>query len=144
MMLGSRRALRFFMHQGHGKLFNMEGFGSDGRMMEKLTLYGSSKRALQYFSKSLSREVKEEGIQVGILSPGMVRTDFLNEALSVKDEAELKRNRRVFNILAEEVDVVADFLVRKILASKKNYDRIEFLNFTRMLPKLLKLIFIKS
>ena len=102
------------------------------------------KRALQYFSKSLSREVKEEGIQVGILSPGMVRTDFLNEALSVKDEAELKRNRRVFNILAEEVDVVADFLVRKILASKKNYDRIEFLNFTRMLPKLLKLIFIKS
>lgn len=144
MMLGSRSALRFFMDQGYGKIFNMEGFGSDGRMMDKLTLYGSSKRAVQYFSKSLSREVKDEQIQVGILSPGMVRTDFLDHASAEANAAERERNRKVFDILAEEVDVVTAFLVTRILASKKKYDRIEFLSFPRMLPKLIKLMFLNS
>lgn len=143
-MQGSRSALRFFLDQGHGKLFNMEGFGSDGRMMDKLTLYGSSKRAVHYFTRSLSREVKESGIQVGVLSPGMVRTEFLNEALSLADKAEKERNQKVFDILAEEVDVVADFLVDRILVSRKKYDRIEFLTFARMFPRLIKLMFIKS
>ena len=144
LMLGSRSALRFFMDQGFGKIFNMEGFGSDGRMMDKLTLYGTSKRAVQYFSRSLSREVKEKNIQVGILSPGMVRTDFLNQASTEASVAERERIRRVFDILAEEVDVVAAFLVPRILASKKKYDRIEYLSFPRMFPKLIKLMFLKS
>lgn len=61
-MQGSRKALRFFLDQGHGQLFNMEGFG---------------------------------------------------------DEAEIKRNRKVFDILAEEVDLLADFLVRRILKNLK-------------------------
>jgi short-subunit dehydrogenase len=144
LMLGSRSALRFFMDQGFGKVFNMEGFGSDGRMMDKLTLYGTSKRAVHYFSKSLSREVKDENIQVGILSPGMVRTDFLNHASDAVNEAERERNRKVFDILAEEVDVVAPFLVSRMLASKKKYDRIEYLTFPRLLPKLIRLMFLKS
>jgi short-subunit dehydrogenase len=143
-MLGSRAALRFFMDQGYGKVFNMEGFGSDGRMMDKLTLYGSSKRTVHYFSKSLSREVKEDHIQVGILSPGMVRTDFLNHAASVANEAERERNRKVFDILAEEVEVVANFLVKRMLVSRKKYDRIEFLTFPRLLPKLVKLMLLRS
>ena len=144
MMLGSRTALRFFMDQGFGKIFNMEGFGSDGRMMNKLTLYGTSKRAVQYFSKSLSGEVKDKNIQVGILSPGMVRTDFLNHASVEANDTERERNQRVFDILAEEVDVVAPFLVSRMLASKKKYDRIEYLTFPRMLPKVIRLMFLKS
>ena len=58
-------------------------------------------------------------------------------------EAEIRRKRKVFDILAEEVDVVAEFLVGRILASKRKYDRIKYLNFGRMLPKLVKLMFIK-
>lgn len=143
-MLGSRIALRFFRDQGYGKVFNMEGFGSDGRMIDKLTLYGSSKRAVQYFSKSLSREMKNDPVQVGILSPGMVRTDFLKPAGSVLNETERERNRKVFDILAEEVDVVAQFLVTRMLTSRKEYDRIEYLTFPRLLPKLIKLLFVKT
>ena len=66
-MIGTRAAILYFREQGYGKIFNMEGFGSDGRMMEKLTLYGTSKRAINYFTKSISREVKGEGIQIGVL-----------------------------------------------------------------------------
>ena len=98
LMLGTRIAIGFFMHQGYGKVFNMEGFGSDGRMMDKLSLYGTSKRAVNYFTKSVSKEIKDEKIQVGILSPGMVRTDFLTGAMATGSDAEQERNKKVFDI----------------------------------------------
>ena len=142
-LLGTWAAIRFFRKQGHGKIFNMEGFGSDGRMMDKLTLYGTTKRAIHYFSKSVSREVKEENIQVGVLSPGMVRTDFLEGAASTGSPEEQARNKKVFDILAEDVDKVTDFLSRRILESTRKYDRIVFLTMPRLLPRIIKLMFVK-
>lgn len=143
LMLGTRIAIGFFMHQGFGKVFNMEGFGSDGRMMDKLSLYGTSKRAVNYFTKSVSKEIKDKNIQLGILSPGMVRTDFLTGAMATGSDAEQERNKKVFDILAEDVDVVTEFLTSKMLISEKKYDRIEFLTKRRLIPKLFKLMFLK-
>ena len=143
LILGTRIAIGFFMQQGYGKVFNMEGFGSDGRMMDKLSLYGTSKRAVNYFTKSVSKEIKDEKIQVGILSPGMVRTDFLTGAMATGSDAEQERNKKVFDILAEDVDVVTEFLTSKMLVSEKKYDRIEFLTKRRLIPKLFKLMFLK-
>lgn len=143
LMLGTWSAIRFFKSQGFGKVFNMEGFGSDGRMMDKLSLYGTSKRAMQYFTKSVSKELKDERIQVGVMSPGMVRTDFLKQDLATINAAEKERNKKVFDILAEDVDVVAEFLVSRLLVSTKQYDRIEFLSKRRMIPKVLKLMMLK-
>jgi len=142
-MLGTRRAIEYFMNQGYGKVFNMEGFGSDGRMMDKLSLYGTSKRAVNYFTKSVSKEIKDEKIQVGILSPGMVRTDFLTASSSEVSVGEQLRNNKVFDILAEDVEVVTPFLTSKMLVSHKKYDRIEFLTKRRLIPKLFKLMFLK-
>lgn len=142
VMLGTKMALQHFKKQGYGQVFNMEGFGSDGRMMDKLTLYGSTKRAVQYFSKSIAKEVKEEAIKVGILSPGMVRTDFLNHSMDDASEEERIRNQKVFDILAEDVELVTPFLVERILKSKKKYARIEFLTKRRLLPKIFRLMFI--
>lgn len=143
LMLGTWSAIRFFMQQGYGKIFNLEGFGSDGRMMDKLSLYGTSKRAVNYFTKSVSKEIKAEYIQLGIISPGMVRTDFLTGAMTTGSEAEQKRNKKVFDVLAEDVDVVTEFLSSKILVSKRKYDRIEYLTKRRLIPKLFKLMLIK-
>jgi short-subunit dehydrogenase len=143
VMIGTHSALRFFKQQGYGKVFNMEGFGSDGRIMDKLGLYGTTKRAVHYFSKAISREVKEQHIQVGILSPGMVRTDFLSNSASDADPVEQERNRKVFEILAEDVEVVTRFLCSRILRSTKKYDRIEFLTMRRLAPKLIRLMFVK-
>ncbi|MDX2430473.1 MAG: SDR family oxidoreductase [Bacteroides sp.] len=142
-MMGTKAAILYFKKQGFGKIFNMEGFGSDGRIMKKLTLYGTSKRAIHYFTKSVSQEAKGEGIQIGILSPGMVRTDFLKEASTTGTPEEQAKNKKVFDILAEDVDVVTEFLANKILASTKQYDRIEFLTKRRLFPKIVKLIFVK-
>lgn len=143
LMLGTQAALKFFEQQGFGLILNMEGFGSDGRMMKKLSLYGTSKRAVQYFTKSVSREVEDKKIRVGIISPGMVRTDFIAQSAFQGDAAEQLRTQKVFDILAEEVEVVTEFLVKRILQSTKKYDRIEFLTFRRMAPKILRLMFVR-
>lgn len=141
-MMGTKAAINYFKQQGFGKVFNMEGFGSDGRMLEKLSLYGTSKRAVNYFTKSISKEV-EKDIHIGVLSPGMVRTDFLINSMKTGSTEEQARNKKVFDILAEDVDVVTDFLVKKILVSEKHYDRIDYLTKRRLLPKLIKLLFVK-
>lgn len=139
-ILGTKIALNFFKKQGFGKIFNMEGFGSDGRMMKKLTLYGTSKRAVNYFTKSVSKETTENTIQVGMLSPGMVKTDFLTQSMASASKEEQEKARAVFDILAEDVEIVTNFLVKKILKSSRQYDRIEFLTFWRFMPKLIKLL----
>lgn len=141
--VGTKAAINYFKQQGFGKVFNMEGFGSDGRMLDKLSLYGTTKRAINYFSKSVSKEVKEKSIQVGILSPGMVRTDFLNNAMVMADDKEQARNQKVLGILAEDVEPVTKFLVDRILSSTKQYPRINYLTFARLAPKIFRLMLVK-
>lgn len=139
MMIGSKIAVNLFLKQGYGKLFNMEGFGSNGRTMRKLTLYGTSKRAVNYFTKSLSLEIKKEPIQIGSINPGMVRTAFLNGALIGTPE-EIKQYKKVYDILAEDVEKVTPLLADKILKSTKDYDSIQFLTKFRLFLKIIKLI----
>ena len=140
LLLGTRIAAAHMTSQGYGKIFNMEGFGSDGRMMNKLTLYGTTKRAVHYFTKAFAREMKDSPVQIGVLSPGMVRTDFISDPMKSASPEESKRFKKVHDILAEEVDVVAPFLVRRMLESSKNYDRIEFLTKTKIFFKMMKML----
>ncbi|MFO7933293.1 MAG: SDR family oxidoreductase [Bacteroidales bacterium] len=142
-MTGTKAAINLFKQQGYGKIFNLEGLGSDGRIMEKLTLYGTSKRAVHYFTKSVARELRGENIQAGILSPGMVRTDFISDPMKDGNPEELARFEKVRDILAEDPEKVTEFLVKKILASRKQYDRIEYLTFRRMVPKILRLMSVR-
>jgi NAD(P)-dependent dehydrogenase (short-subunit alcohol dehydrogenase family) len=126
-MFGAKVALAGFREQGRGAFYNMEGLGSDGRQVEGLTLYGSSKRALNYLSDSLASEVKGTEIIVGALSPGMVLTDFILGRYEGKDPDEWESARRIFNILADKVETVTPFLAEKVLQNQKNGVRILWL-----------------
>ncbi len=139
LMLGTKAAAQFMTKQGYGKIFNMEGFGSDGRMMDKLSLYGTTKRAVNYFTKTVSKEMETGNVQLGILSPGMVRTEFLTQAKEARSPEEAKQFKKVYDILAENPDVVTKFLVTGILKSTKHYNRIEFLTGFKLFVKILKL-----
>lgn len=72
-------------------------------MREKLTIYGTSKSAISYFTRSLAIESKNTNVKVGTLSPGMVATDFLKESLN-------ECNRKIYNILGDKVEPVTKFL----------------------------------
>ena len=73
----NRVAINGMLKQGSGKIFNMEGFGSDGNTMPRYAVYGGTKYALRYITKVLVKECKDTCVQMCYISPGMVVTDML-------------------------------------------------------------------
>jgi short-subunit dehydrogenase len=118
-LLGSRVAIEGMLKQGSGMVYNMEGFGSDGRIIKGMTTYGTSKTAVRYFTKSLIKEYKGSPVNIGSISPGMVVTDMLLEPLR-KEPGKNRDALRVFHILADPADRVTPWLVGKILGSSKH------------------------
>jgi short-subunit dehydrogenase len=105
--------------QGFGAIYNMEGFGSDGRKMPKLGVYGTSKAALTYFTDSFIKETKGGAVIVGKISPGMVITDMLMQPV-FKDPKDAKRFLTVTNILGDRVQTVTPWLVSKMINNSRH------------------------
>ncbi|MBB5873336.1 NAD(P)-dependent dehydrogenase (short-subunit alcohol dehydrogenase family) [Allocatelliglobosispora scoriae] len=110
--------------QGHGALWNMEGFGSNGMTRAGMTPYGSTKRAVTYATDSLAKEVEGTGVTVHHLSPGIVATDLLRGDYTAQEWAKAKK---IFNILADRVETVTPWLAEKVLAGKSNGGRVAWL-----------------
>lgn len=113
-----------------GSIYNVEGYGSNDAKMLGLSIYGTSKRAITYFTEALAKEndEKQTGIIIGKLSPGIMITDFIKNALGDKEKINLSdKTKKVYNILGDYPDVVANFLVNGILNNTKNNSKIEWL-----------------
>jgi NAD(P)-dependent dehydrogenase (short-subunit alcohol dehydrogenase family) len=118
MIYGTQIPLAGMTAQGGGKIFNFEGFGSDGMTAPGLTIYGLTKRALTYFTKSVNKEIKGSPVLLGTISPGIVVTDLLEESKD-EDPARWEKTKRMYNILADTVETVAPFIVAKVLEADK-------------------------
>lgn len=72
-----RWILPFMKKRGSGKIFLI---GSEAALEGKRqgSIYCASKFALRGFSQSLRDECASSGIQISLVNPGMVRTDFFN------------------------------------------------------------------
>jgi len=137
VMYGSNVAVEGMLKQGHGAIYNMEGMGSDGRKMEGMSIYGSTKYGLRYFTEALVVETRDSPIIVGMISPGMVMTDLLlNEGFEDSPEED-ERTRRMFNILADRVETVAPWLVNRILLNEKTGVRISWLTTWKVMARFL-------
>ncbi|GAA2211615.1 SDR family oxidoreductase [Nonomuraea monospora] len=109
--------------QGGGHVWNMEGLGTDGRLVPGLGVYGATKRAVGYLTDALAKEVPP-GVGVGLLSPGMVVTDLLTFGYS---EEERRRASRVLSILADRVETVAPWLADRVVGGARNGARVRWL-----------------
>jgi short-subunit dehydrogenase len=127
VMYGCQVALRGMMKQGFGQVYNLEGHGSDGSTMPGLAVYGTTKRAVRYFSEALIEEVEGTPVQIGMLSPGIVVTDFLMHNLRRMEPERLETVKAVYNCLADTVETVTPFLVEGILHNDKNGTEIAWL-----------------
>ena len=116
---GAQVAMRGMLAQGFGAIYNMEGMGSDGRKHAGLTMYGTSKYAVHYFTESLALEAKDSPVIVGTLRPGMVVTDLILNRYEGRSE-EWERAKKIFNIIADSVENVTPWLADKILSNQKN------------------------
>ncbi|MDP5053286.1 MAG: SDR family oxidoreductase, partial [Congregibacter sp.] len=128
--------------QGHGRVFNMEGFGSNGSAQPKYGPYGATKCALNYFTKVLVKENKDSPVDIFYLSPGMVITEMLASE-EIQQSLDWQKRRRIYNILADRVDTVTPWLAEGILAAKDNGDAVRWLTTTKALWRFLSARFRK-
>ena len=127
---GTNAAVRQMMKQGFGAIYNVEGMGSNDAIQCKFALYGTAKRAVTYYTDAVAKELAEikSPIIIGKLSPGIMITDFLTSSKGQKNAYELEeKTKKVYNILGDYPDVIAEFLVAKMLDNTKTKCRIEWL-----------------
>ena len=77
----------------------------------------------------MAKEVEERKlpIKIGLLSPGIMITDFITHSMG-NDAFELpEKTKKVYNILGDYPDIIAKFLVSKIMANNKNGVRFNWL-----------------
>jgi NAD(P)-dependent dehydrogenase (short-subunit alcohol dehydrogenase family) len=137
-MLGSHVALRGFLRQGRGQLFNMEGWGSRGERKPGMTPYCATKLALRYFTDAIAREHVQTPVLVGTLSPGMVVTDSLVESYRNGGAASWHRSRWLFNFVIDPREIVCDWLAAKVLANRRTRRHFVWMTPLRLFGRFLQ------
>ena len=126
---GSKVAMEEMSKNHKGAIYNIEGYGSNDAHMLGLNMYGTSKRAVTYFTESLAQEAQEKntGVIVGKLSPGIMITEFTTHSL-VNDSIDLsEKTKKVYNILGDTPETVGKFLVNEMIKNTKNNVKINWL-----------------
>ena len=134
LIFGSQTAVQRMLAQGFGHIYNMEGFGSTGRKQAGLSIYGTSKAAVHYFSNALTAETSDTPVKVSTLSPGMVITDLILEQYE-QDPQGLEEAKKFFNILADKVETVTPWLADQVLRNDKSGAEIRWLTTTKLMAR---------
>jgi len=134
LIFGSQTAVQSMLEQGFGHIYNMEGFGSTGRKQAGLSIYGTSKAAVHYFSNALTAETSNTPVKVSTLSPGMVITDLILEQYE-KDPQGLEDAKKIFNVLADKVETVTPWLADQVLRNDKSGAEIKWLTTTKLMTR---------
>ena len=123
-VLGSKVAFAGMKEQGYGQIYNVEGYGSNDAMMTGLTMYGTAKRAVTYFTRSLAKESHDltgDKVKVCRLTPGIMITDFITHANGDATTIELpEKTKKVYNILGDYPETIVDYVVPRMIKNKKN------------------------
>ena len=139
MIYGSQVAAKNMLVQGGGAIWNMEGLGSNNMIQSKTILYGTTKHALTYFSKGLAKELEGTSVTSGRLSPGMMLTDFITRTPDgAKPAIETNKSfQKIFNLLADKPETVAEFFVPRILKNTKNNAQIMWLTNAKTMRRFI-------
>jgi NAD(P)-dependent dehydrogenase (short-subunit alcohol dehydrogenase family) len=133
---GSVVALKGMLEQGFGGIYNMEGLGSSGPIIRGVALYGISKSALSYLTKTMVKETQGTPILVGGLRPGMVATKLITEQYEGYPE-EWERSKRIFNILSDLVETISPWMAKKVLSNRKNGANIVWLTRFKIMGRFI-------
>ena len=120
-VMGTRiAALQMEKQADGGYIYNVEGYGSNDAMMLRFNMYGTSK------------------VKAGRLSPGIMFTDFTVQSLGGKEQIELpEKTKKFYDMMGDYPDVVAEFLVRKMMSNTKNNAHIEWLTGGKVFRRII-------
>lgn len=122
-ILCSKLIMPVMIKQHSGQIYNVEGHGSNDAKIMGLSIYGTTKRAVTYFTEALAFEVKKQNlnIQVGKITPGIMITNFIETSLGDGEKIKLdEKTKKVYNILGDYPETIANFMVPKIINNTKN------------------------
>lgn len=122
-ILCSKLIMPVMIKQKSGQIYNVEGYGSNDAKKLGLSIYGTSKRAVTYFTEALALEAEEKktNVLVGKITPGIMITNFINTSLGDGEKIDLdEKTKKVYNILGDYPEIIAEFMVDKIMNNKKN------------------------
>ena len=142
----SKLIMNTMIKQGSGQIYNVEGHGSNDATITGLSLYGTSKRAITYFTEALAHEAKEKntGVLVGKITPGIMITNFIETSLGDREKIELdEKTKKVYNILGDYPETIAEFMVDKIIKNKKNNVKFAWLTNVRAATRFMTCAFNK-
>lgn len=101
---------------GAGSIINLSGGGATSPRVN-FTAYASAKAALVRFSETFAQEVQSHGIRVNCISPGVMKTDLLEQVVLAGEAASGKR----------EFDIAKKILSEGDLSMKKVTELVLFL-----------------
>lgn len=133
-ILCSKLIMPVMIKQKSGQIFNVEGYGSNDAVSLGLSLYGTSKRAVTYFTEALAKEseVMNTKVLIGKITPGIMITDFITTSLGNGDKIDLdEKTKKVYNILGDYPETIAEFMVDKIISNTKNGVKFTWLTNSR-------------
>ena len=142
-MIGARIALNGMIEQGHGHIYNTLGAGSDGRLISGMTGYGSTKRAIKYFSEALRREAEKSGVKVSTLNPGTTITEGMLREIRALPPDRRDMILKPVNIMGDHVSTNTPWLVERILENEKSGANIRWLSTSVLLGRFVKSLFVK-
>ena len=145
-MIASRLIAKVMIEQNSGSIYNVEGHGSNDAIIPGLSIYGTAKRGLTYFTMSLAKEMENAKVDVivGRLSPGIMLTDFITNSFRDKKIELSEKNKKVYSILGDYPSVVAKFLVNKMILNTDNNVRINWLTKRKAMWKFISYPFVKK
>ena len=130
-ILGSKVAFKNMLSQGSGQIYNVEGYGSNDAVKTGLSIYGTTKRAVTYFTEALAKESEDltQGkIKVCKLTPGIMITDFIKSANGGKTHIELpEQTKKVYNILGDYPETIVNYCVPRMIKNTRNGAKIVWL-----------------
>lgn len=140
-IFGSKIAFLGMKEQGFGQIYNVEGYGSNDATMMGLSIYGTSKRAVTYFTKALAKEseiLTNNRVCICTLTPGIMITDFIKTANGGKTKIELpEKTKKVYNILGDYPNTIAEYCVPRMIKNKKNGYQVVWLSNRRAFGRFL-------
>jgi len=118
---GSRVALGVFLGQGHGDLVNIYGRGDHGPVPLQ-NAYASSKAWIRNFTRGLQSEVRDSGVRVHGMNPGLVRTDMLGRVTAQEGfESRVKALPFVVGLWGQSPEAAARPLLRLVTSKRPEF-----------------------
>jgi len=135
-IFGSQVAINGFRQQGSGALYNMLGGSFDGkRLTPNMSVYSSTKAAIWILTKYLLAENRDQGIMIGMISPGMLLSDNWFAEQKKMTPEEWQKIRPILNILCDDVETAAPWLTDEVLNNERYGRRIAWLTTGKMLRR---------